>query len=321
MMTDTGDFQLGRGVKMVAYGGIDGGGTQTTVALSTGDGREIARVHGTTGMLDPLKPEITVSFLADLVREAADSAGVVLPLEALCAGLAGLGDETERGMVEALLLKSGVARRVNVVGDDEIALEGVLGKQPGILLVAGTGCVAFGRAEDGRMARAGGWGMVLGDEGSGFGLGRAGLIAALHEADGLGARTALLPRLLTEIGEKTAAAIPLWAERATKAQIAALAPSVLDVASKGDVVGVAVALAQAGIAARYVHALADRLGPWSGAVPVVFHGGTFRNEMYRRTVTDSLGGGPWAFNVVSYTSDPVAGALSMARYLTGNVYT
>jgi hypothetical protein len=89
-----------------------------------------------------------------------------------------------------------VAERVLVTTDGAIALEGALGGCPGILLIAGTGSVGYARGADGRVERCGGWGMIVGDEGSAWSLGRNGLAAALRAADGRGPHTPLLPQLL-----------------------------------------------------------------------------------------------------------------------------
>src|SRR5690606_35162334 len=131
---------------------------------------------------------------------AARSAGLEGPARALCAGLAGVGNATEREIVEAAFRRARVADVVAVVSDGEIALHGALRGGPGILVIAGTGSVAYGRGEDGRVERCGGWGMVVGDEGSGYQTGRAGLRAALHAVDGRGAPTELLTDLLGVLG-------------------------------------------------------------------------------------------------------------------------
>lgn len=301
---------------MTVFGGVDGGGTQTTVALSSGDGREIARVAGPAGLVDPRHPARSVGVVMELLRMAAYQAGTELPLTSLCAGLAGVGNEAERSAVQSALFQAGAAQTVRVLGDDEIALEGAFGGAPGILLIAGTGSICFGRAEDGRTTRSGGWGMVVGDEGSGFSIGRMGLVAALRGADGRGPPTTLLPRLLVAIGAENASQIPPWVGRATKSELAALAPTVFEAADEGDAVAFAVAGAQAREAARHIYALAEGLEPWSGTVPVVFHGGTFSSETYRAMVLAEINKHRLKYGVVAFSANPVEGALAHARRLS-----
>ncbi|HEX5726012.1 MAG TPA: BadF/BadG/BcrA/BcrD ATPase family protein, partial [Longimicrobiaceae bacterium] len=178
------------------FAGVDGGGTRSTLVLADEHGRELARRVGPSGLVDPRRPTATAGMLARLLRAALRTARVSERPAALVAGLAGVGNQAEREQVQEALVASAVAERVQVRTDGEIALEGALGGGAGILLIAGTGSVAYGRGEDGRLERCGGWGMVVGDEGSGWALGRAGLAAALRAADGRGPATRLLPRLL-----------------------------------------------------------------------------------------------------------------------------
>lgn len=300
---------------MAIFAGIDGGGTRTTLVLEGDDGRELGRRVGPAGLVDPRNPTATAEMLAGLVREALAEAGTSELPAALCAGLAGVGSEPEREAVEAALQAAGVAERASVVTDGEIALWGALGGGAGILLIAGTGSVAFGRGEDGRVERCGGWGMVVGDEGSGWAIGRGGLAAAVRAADGRGTPTRLLDVLMREIGVGDPSGIPPWAGRADKAAVAALAARVVAAAEAGDVAACQVLEREARELACHAVALARKLEPWSGEVPVVFHGGVLSHPFYAGMVEGALE--EWdaelAFRVRPASSDAVHGALSYAR--------
>jgi glucosamine kinase len=298
---------------MTVFAGVDGGGTRTTLALADDEGRVLARRVGPAGLVDPRRPAATAEMLAILVREAMDAAAVGEKPVALCAGLAGVGNESERRQVEAALSASAVAERVRVTSDGEVALEGALGGGPGVLLIAGTGSVAYARAEDGRVERCGGWGMVVGDEGSAYALGRNGLTAALRAADGRGPRTRLLPLFLEALELAGPRAVPPWAGRAEKADVAALAVHVVGAAEAGDEVALRVVEREARELACHALALARRLGPWSGAIPAVFHGGALGLPFYAGVVTRALDGHEHAFEVRPGVADAVAGALSYAR--------
>ncbi len=298
---------------MMVFAGIDGGGTRTTLALADDEGRELARRVGPAGLVDPRAPAATAGMLAALVRDALAGSGLHERPAALCAGLAGVGNESERREVEAALAASGVAGRVSVTTDGAIALEGALGGGAGILLIAGTGSVGYGRGVDGRVERCGGWGMIVGDEGSAWSLGRGGLAAALRAADGRGPQTLLLPRFLEVLELAGPSGIPPWAGRAEKADVAALAIHVLDAAEEGDGVAVRIVRREARELASHAVALARRLGPWEGAVPVVFHGGTLQADIYAATVTRALDESETQFEVRPGVADAVAGALSYAR--------
>ena len=298
---------------MTLFAGIDGGGTRTTLALEDHDGRELARVVGPAGLVDPRQPAATAEMLAGLVRDALAEAGTGEKPVALCAGLAGVGNEKERREVEAALAASGVAGRVRIATDGEIALEGAVGGRPGILLIAGTGSVGYARAADGRVERCGGWGMVVGDEGSAWSLGRNGLSAALRAAAGRGPPTTLLPHVLELLKLEGPQAIPPWGGRAEKAAVAALAMHVIDAAEAGDAVAAQIVEREARELASHAVALARRLEPWEGVIPVVFHGGTLGAGFYAAAVTRGLDDSGYPFEVRPGVSDAVAGALSYAR--------
>lgn len=294
--------------------GVDGGGTRSTLVLADADG-ELARLAGPAGLVDPRHPEASAEMIVNLLRIGMAQAGVTDPPAALCAGLAGVGNEAERRAVEQALEAAGVAERVRVASDGNVALEGAFGGGPGILLVAGTGSVAYGRAEDGRIERCGGWGMIVGDEGSGYAIGRAGLEAALRSVDGREEETVLLPMLMERLGVSTPRGIPPWAGRVGKKEIAGLARHVIAAAAEGDRVALRCVETQARELAMHVVALAGRLGPWTGEVPVVFHGGVLRAELYALLVQSALGNAVTRFRVQPAQADAVTGALSYARAL------
>ena len=123
---------------------------------------------------------------------------------------------------------------VVVSTDIEIALAAAFDEGPGIVVSAGTGSVAVGRDRAGRRQRIGGYGWQMGDEGSGYAIGRAALGAVSRAADGRSPRTALSERVLAATRSDDFDALVRWAAGASPAEVAALAPHVLDVAAHGD---------------------------------------------------------------------------------------
>lgn len=298
------------------FAGVDGGGTRSTLLLSDAAGNELARVSGAAGLVDPRHPERSAEVIAQLVRMASAQAGLSAPPAVLCAGLAGVGNEAERVAVEQAL--AGAARVVKVISDGEIALHGAFGGGPGVLLIAGTGSVAYGRGPDGRMDRCGGWGMYVGDEGSGYALGRAALAAALRSVDGRESETRLLPLVLEVLGLDGPRGIPPWAGRAAKGDVASLARHVLELAAGGDAVALRLVEQQAADLASHVMALAHRLGPWPGDVPVVFHGGVLRSGLYATLVDRNLAQNAHRYQIQPAQADAVHGALAYARALAAD---
>ena len=298
---------------MPLFIGIDGGGTRTTAVIGDAGGRELARTTGAAGLVDPRWPLAAVETIIRLVRELLLQVGSPPPVEALCAGLAGTGVPESREAVRHALRASGVARRIVLCSDGEIALEGALPDRAGILLVSGTGSIAWGRGVDGRVQRCGGWGSILGDEGSGYALGRAGLMAALRAHDGRGPSTALLPAMLSSLGLEDPERLRGWAGRAEKGEIAARAVDVIRLAEEGEPVAVELVREGATALAEHARALLERLGPWRDPVPVVLHGGLGDQPIFAAAVEAALTGSRVPVRFQSPASDPVAGALRIAR--------
>ena len=121
-----------------------------------------------------------------------------------------------------------------VATDIEIALAAAFDDGPGIVVSAGTGSVAVGRDRSGKQHRIGGYGWQMGDEGSGYAIGRAALGAVSRAVDGRSPRTALSDRVLAATRSENFDALVRWAAGASPAEVAALAPHVLDVAAHGD---------------------------------------------------------------------------------------
>lgn len=302
---------------MQYFVGIDGGGTRTTLGISDESGREVLRQVGPAGIVDPRRPTAAAELLVALVRDAAQSAGLSGPATALCAGLAGVGNATEREVVATALARSGVAKAVVVLSDGETALHGALSGGPGILVISGTGSVAYGRSEAGEIEKCGGWGGLLGDEGSGYFMGRAGLRAALLAVDGRGPRTELLPRLMSVLGLAVADAIPPWAARAEKSEIAMLAVHVLRLSESGDSAAMEIVAEAALDLVAHVDALVSELGPWSSPPTVVLHGGAASDPIFRAVVTSILDSRLDPVRLVPSAADAVSGALEIARIRSG----
>ena len=168
-----------------------------------------------------------------MVREALAGAGR-LTGDVLYVGAAGAGREPEREELRRALRAENLAPKVVVATDIEIALAAAFDEGPGIVVSAGTGSVAVGRDRSGKQHRIGGYGWQMGDEGSGYAIGRAALGAVSRAVDGRSPRTALSDRVLAASHSENFDALVRWAAGASPAEVAALAPHVLDVAAHGD---------------------------------------------------------------------------------------
>ncbi|HEY0776340.1 MAG TPA: BadF/BadG/BcrA/BcrD ATPase family protein, partial [Gemmatirosa sp.] len=213
----------------------------------------------------------------------------------------------------------GLAGSVTVTTDAAIALDDAFGESAGILLVAGTGSIAYGRAPDGRFERCGGWGPVLGDEGGGAWLGRRAMNIAAAAADGREPDTTLLPALLGAIGGDDPSAMVPWAASATPADFAALAPVVLRVAGNGDLRANSLLALGAEELVLHVRTLARALfGDERAAVPLAFAGGLLlRGAPLRRRLEHRLKTAVPGAQLRAADVDPARGAVRGALRMLG----
>ena len=174
--------------------GIDAGGTKTVCLLADEDGRIISRARSDGANLQSAG-ELHVEKILHNVMEQAIGARGIVPA-AICLGIAGVDRPNDAAVVRSIMRRIGFNARVVIVNDALIALETGAPGQAGVVIISGTGSIAYGRNAAGDAARAGGWGYVLGDEGSGYWIGRAALRAVLRAADHRGPRTMLTAMLL-----------------------------------------------------------------------------------------------------------------------------
>lgn len=312
--------------------GIDGGATRARAVVVDPEGRELARIQGEAARVTPDDPAGVASDLADLAARALAAAAAHVATAvpsgtpgakraagsgapaALCCALAGAGRKPERDAVEAALERRGIAGRVVVTTDAEAALEDAFSGGAGILLIAGTGSIAWGRAPDGRTARAGGWGEHFGDEGSGYAIAVEALRAIAYAHDGRGAATALVHPVLGHAAAADPEALIGWAAAASKAEIAALAPLVLAAAEAGDDVAEDMVARAAANLAAHVVALIPRLGPWPEPPRLVLAGGLLDSgRPLRRRVQDALGARRCEVRLVDRPVDAARGAATLVR--------
>jgi N-acetylglucosamine kinase-like BadF-type ATPase len=211
--------------------------------------------------------------------------------DVVVAGLAGIGEHRHVGppLAAAIAEQTG-AHRVVVTGDLVTSYVGALGLEPGVVVAAGTGAVAFALGPDGRTGRADGWGYLLGDEGSGHWIGRAGLAAALASRDGLGGSPELRARAEARFGRVEDLPGLVHGSGSPGGVVAAFAPDVAAAAAAGDAVAAAIWVEAGCRLAAEAAAGQQVLGDGAGAVActggLMAAGelllGPFREELARR---------------------------------------
>lgn len=299
---------------MALFLGIDGGGTKT--ACVVGDESSVLGSATAGGSNVVRVGEMEARHNLHVAIRQACAAAHVEPanVASACIGVAGVSasgvaEQVQRAVAEV------VPGRVEVVGDMTIAMEAAFGSGPGVVVIAGTGSIAFGRNERGEMARAGGWGYAISDEGSAQWIGREAVTLSLRCHD-RGEATALRPRIMAAWSATSLDDVVRQANASPPPNFSELAPEVVAAAELGD----CVARELLRFAAENLADLADSvwLRLWRGGKPgpVAMIGGVFRSSEIIRTEfaralkckrPDS------SFAVIPHVVEPVMGALAMAR--------
>jgi N-acetylglucosamine kinase-like BadF-type ATPase len=267
---------------MRLFVGIDGGQSSTSALIGDESGRVLGA--GTGGPCNHAASGEGGERLRRAITESVSMACAQAGLEptvrfaAACCGMSG-GPDDKRAILETLL----PADQLIVATDAEIALAGATTTGRGIIVIAGTGSIAFGRNEAGATTRAGGWGYIFGDEGSAFDIVRQALRAALREEEGWGPRTALRQTLLGATGARSAneALHLFYTPEWPRDRVAGLAPLIDGAAVSGDEVAGELLHYAALQMATLVASVQRRLWKRGAAVEVAFRGGVFQSRTVR----------------------------------------
>ncbi len=289
--------------------GADVGGSKTAVGVSQG-GDVLVRTDGPGAAVRPGRALASAGMIAEVVRRALAGLGR-LSGDVLLVGAAGAGRDPERSELAKALRAENLAKQVVVTTDIELALAGAFETGPGIVVSAGTGSIAVGRDATGVHRRIGGYGWQMGDEGSGYAIGRAALGAVSRAQDGRSPRTALSDRVLAATRSPDFDSLVRWVAGASPSELAGLAPHVLDVAEQGDPLAQGIA----DYAARELSQLAICLRPLletKTPVGVALTGGLLAEDRaLRRSVLARLGEDA-GLRPIDVPVDAVVGALRLA---------
>jgi N-acetylglucosamine kinase-like BadF-type ATPase len=230
-----------------------------------------------------------------------------------CLGLAGAGRPGDQEIVREWAARVNLAADVQVIEDAAILLAAGTPEGWGVAVVAGTGSMAYARSPGGLTARSGGWGPLLGDEGSGYAIALAGLRAAARSADGRAPATPLTDRLLAAYGlSRPEELVGVVYRGGDRAALAALGPGVLDAADAGDPVAEEIVREAAGELASAAAAAARQLslGP---AFPVALAGGLLvASPSYRERFLSALKARGLTPGHVALVTEPAEGAVRLA---------
>jgi glucosamine kinase len=296
------------------YIGIDGGGTKTTCAVGEDTSVLALATTGPSNIVRVGEMQTRESLHA-CIRQACAAAGITLQeISRTCLGGSGAGHPELARVVREILAEI-LFTPIDVVGDMQIALEAAFGSGEGVIVIAGTGSIAYGRDRQGSTLRAGGWGFAIGDEGSAHWIGRSAIQALLRASDRRDdvANSPLAKALFKTWNVKSLADLARAANSVPPPDFAALFRALV---SCHDDVATNVLTNAGRELAELARVVLRRLFAdlATGPVPVAMTGGVFRHaEVVRQTFHNELRKLDPRAEIKSEVVDPVQGALRMAR--------
>ncbi|HWR35504.1 MAG TPA: BadF/BadG/BcrA/BcrD ATPase family protein [Clostridia bacterium] len=303
---------------MAIFLGIDGGGTKTTATVASGDTvLGTASAGGCNAARCPT--DQARNNLHSAIRDACSAAGVdPAQIEYACIGAAGSSRTGVRELVGSIVREI-VPGKVSVVRDMVVAHEAAFLGAPGVVAISGTGSIAFGRNSLGETARAGGWGSVISDVGSGYWIGRQSVAAALRACDA-GQSTVLLEKIMSTWGVEAHAEMSRACNTTPPPNYSTLFPVVQAAAVEGDSIAGNILIEAASALANLAKVVARRLWPGMQQLSVAMAGGVFMNSP---TIRQAFGHALRAERknaVVELTTlDPAIGAVRLARKMAEGI--
>jgi N-acetylglucosamine kinase-like BadF-type ATPase len=294
--------------------GVDGGGTKTLALLGDLDGHVLARGLSGSSNYNAVGFDAACAALESAINIACKNFSG--EISALCLGLAGAGRKEDIDLFQNWTTHKFPKAVTRIASDAEILLMAGAPSGPALALVCGTGSIVYGRTMTGELIRAGGWGYLFGDEGSGYAIGIAALRAVMQAHDERGPKTLLSELVLKYYGLQTPPElIPLiYGAESPRSKVTSLSELVEQASGRGDSVAVAILEESSRELARSIAAIYPRLG--ASAVPLVMTGGTIlqgrhlKQAFHRACETRGL-----VFTAVHEVLEPAEGALQLARNL------
>ncbi len=262
--------------------GLDGGGTKTAVAVADESGKVIAAFES-GGINYNGQDEASIeASLRDMLGRIGEAAGGLERCAYLCIGAAGVSNPAVSARLTAKVRESGYAGGLLITGDQETALSGAHESEYGMILIAGTGSICYGRNERGETHRTGGCGHLIDDEGSGYAIGRDLLSVLVRAHDGRLPKTVITDLVYGKLGLKSVRDIIgyVYDPARSKKDIAALAPLLTQACELGDPAALGIAQRSAASLAELVAPVADKLALQTGALAMA--GSVLLNNVYIR---------------------------------------
>lgn len=297
--------------------GIDGGATKTTAVLADLNRNILAEKSSGPANFLIIGTDKVAKTISDLILDLCNDAEInINNIEVVCMGLTGAGREDDAEKIKNAILDywkknySSQIKNLIVTSDARIALEGAFSGRPGIILIAGTGSIIFGKDRSGTLYRVGGFGRYIGDEGGGYSIGRLGLQAVAKSLDGRGPETKLFNILKEQFGINNAEDLinKVYKE---DLDFASVAPFVIQCAEEGDEACREILRKEAEELVLHIKAIKDKIKVRT--VYISFLGGLLSGENYyskllRKIILQKVEG----VNVILPEHPPAYGAVLLA---------
>ena len=297
--------------------GIDGGGTKTECAVADLSGKILYRTFGKSSNFLTIGVDAAVENLFELVE------GILFKIEAdfgdvkmLLIVTAGAGREEDADVLETKFndytMREGIKiKSVKVVSDARIALEGAFSGNSGCILIAGTGSILFGKDRNGFIHRSGGFGRLIGDEGSGHSIGRKGLATVAKELDGRGKAT-LITQLLNKKHNIYSAPDLIINVYKNNFDIASAAEVVLSAAGENDPVALQILNEEADELLFHINAVMKKMK--SKKLEIAFTGSLIANKnIYSDILREKIADNFPSVKIKEPDNTPVEGAILLAK--------
>ncbi|WNR45722.1 N-acetylglucosamine kinase [Paenibacillus roseipurpureus] len=293
--------------------GLDGGGTKTAVTIVDESGNV---VHSfTSGAINYNgQDEASVgASLEEIFRTIASVCGGLMHCAQVCIGAAGVSNPTVKTRLESSVRACGYEGGLLITGDQDTALCGAHNAELGIILIAGTGSICYGKNERGDTHRAGGYGYLIDDEGSGYSIGRDLLAALVRAHDGRLSETVIASMVYEQLGMTSIQQVIgfVYDKQTNKKDIAALAPILSKACELGDKAALAIAENSAHSLLELVVPVAEKLAMQDGILAIA-GSVLLKNNFIQKAFIEGLKGRFPAMTCITPKRDAASGAAQMA---------
>jgi N-acetylglucosamine kinase-like BadF-type ATPase len=302
--------------------GIDGGGTNCRAAIVGHDGKLLGEGQAEAANLIRVGLDKAVASVTKAVSQACDRAGIeTAQITAACIGLAGVSQPGYHQQMLEALKKALPIPEISLETDARVALAGATNNSPGVVIIAGTGSIACGVNAHGQFARSGGWGPIMGDEGSGSYIGRRALEAVMMDWDHRGKPTSMREPVLKHFGVSTPPELTtvIYDSSAKEkgevpARIAQLSRVAVKAAQEGDQVAQEILTAAAKELAKTTIAVIKQLRMEQDTFRVAYVGGVFEaGELILKPLREEIQKIAPNAELAPPMDSPVIGAVKMAQ--------